>query len=71
MVINYVIECFFFSLNELKFDIWIEFVMLKMFFSKINKFIILLCLNVRLYNFLNKGLNVKDFREIFYILRNN
>lgn len=62
---------FFFSLNELKFDIWIEFVMLKMFFSKINKFIILLCLNVRLYNFLNKGLNVKDFREIFYILRNN
>lgn len=62
---------FFFSLNELKFDIWIEFVMLKVFFSKINKFIILLCLNVCLYNFLNKGLNVKDFREIFYILRNN
>lgn len=71
MAINYATECFFFSLNELKFDIWTEFAMSKMFSSKINKFITLLCSNVHLYNPLNKGLNAKDFREILYISRNN
>lgn len=69
IAINNAAECFFHSewIKIWHLDrIW----HVKMFSSKINKFIMLLCSNT-VYNLLYKGLSAKDLREILYILRNN